>query len=149
MKLRIKPPQRNSTSHNRYEKISQLINENCGTDAKLNAALNLVIFLNPGHLLRTPEQFATDGKSYETNALLEMARVNYETAGRLAIFLASDQNTISQYFESCLRTTRNEPLREIYRTLSSRVAEITAIANGINQSVQSVSTTKNEPVTIS
>jgi hypothetical protein len=94
----------------------------CGNDTDLTDALSRALFLNPGRIEASTEELEKQAHELEKKGDKLRARINYETAGRLAL-AKSDVESVRRCFSRSADLETDEHLIKIFRILASEAVE--------------------------
>ena len=94
----------------------------CEGDKELAEDLKRVLFLNPGRISNSIEDLAELANGMEQKGDKLAARINYETAGRLAL-MKGDVEAVRRYFSKSAELEVDDYLVNVFKTLASRSQE--------------------------
>jgi hypothetical protein len=107
----------------------------CNGDRELAEALKRVLFLSPGRISTSIDDLAGFANRLEQKGEKLLSRVNYETAGRLAL-MKGDADIVRRYFSKSAELEVDERLRNVFATLASKSKEAVNAANEYYQKIQ-------------
>ena len=108
----------------------------CGNDIDLTEALSRTLFLNPGRIEASIEELEEQALELDKKGDILRARINYETAGRLAL-AKSDIESVRRCFSRSADLETNEHLIKIFRILASEAVEAVEAAKKYYQMIAS------------
>jgi len=107
----------------------------CNGDRELAEALKRGLFLNPGRISTPMNDLTGLANGLEQKGERLLARVNYETAGRLAL-MKGDAEAVRRYFLKSTELEVDERLRNVFKTLASRPQDAVNAARKYYQKIQ-------------
>jgi hypothetical protein len=96
-------------------------------DKEMAEAFKRALFVNPGRISTSMEDLAELARELEEKGHRLTARINYETAGRLAL-MKGDAEAVRRYFSKSAEVEVDEYLIKVFRTLASRSREAVDLA---------------------
>jgi hypothetical protein len=106
----------------------------CANDIDLTDALRRTLFLNPGRIEGSMEVLEKQAHELEKKGDKLRARINYETAGRIAL-AKSDVESVRRCFSRSADLETNEHLIKIFRILASKAVEAVEAAKKYYQMI--------------
>jgi len=107
----------------------------CNGDRELAEALKRGLFLNPGRLSTSMDDLTGLANRLEQKGDKLLARVNYETVGRLAL-MKGDTDAVRRYFSKSAELEVDERLRNVFKTLAAKPEEAVNAAKKYYQKTQ-------------
>ncbi len=107
----------------------------CNGDRELAEALKRGLFLNPGRLSTSMDDLTGLANRLEQKGDKLLARVNYETVGRLAL-MKGDTDAVRRYFSKSAELEVDEHLRNVFETLAAKPEEAVNAAKKYYQKTQ-------------